>query len=412
MFFKWGILAAIVGIICGIIGALFSNSIAYVTSIRQAHPSMILLLPIAGILITFLYSILKVTGQGTDDVIIAAREGSQLSILLVPAIFISTVLTHLCGGSAGREGAALQIGGGLSNKISQILKLNKNDSKIMTRVGMASFFSALFGTPMAATAFGTMMIDVGRVPYSAMFPALCASLISKDVAQALGAHAERYDVTFPIDEPIMMIRVAILALLCALVSILFVRTLHFVYDLFKRFIPNPYIKVFCGGLLIILLTFITNSYDYNGAGMNVIERALLEGKVVSYAFLLKIIFTAITLESGFKGGEVVPSFFIGSTFGCFIAPYLGIEPTVGAALGMIGVFCGATNSFLSSLFLSIEVFGSQGMLYFALVCIICYIFSGYSGLYTNQLIVFSKIDTRRVEASPNKYHTGDIFKND
>ena len=202
----------------------------------------------------------------------------------------------------------------------------------------------------------------------------------------------------------MLLKVAALSVLCAVVSVLFINILHFVGELYKKYFNNAYYKVIFGGFLIIILTIILQTGDYNGAGVNVIERAIEHGQANPFAFLIKILFTAITLEAGSKGGEVVPSFFIGATFGCWIAPLLGIPAGFGAAIGMIGVFGGATNSFLSPLFLSVEVFQSAGFLYFAVVSIICYLFSGYSGLYSSQKIVYSKLGIEQIDAHPNHYH--------
>ena len=402
--FKWSLIALLIGIICGAVGAVFSISISKVTVLRISYPYLLYMLPLAGITIVFIYKKFNVSGLGTDDVIVAAREGSNMQFLQVPAIFIGTILTHLCGGSAGREGAALQIGGGIANKLSRTLKLNQNDTKILTRVGMAAFFSALFGTPVAATAFGTMVVNVGTIPYSAVFPGLLASIISADLAAFLGASPEKFHVAAPVFSHVMLLKVAVLSVLCAVVSILFINILHFVGDLYKKYFNNAYYKVIFGGFLIIILTIILQTGDYNGAGVNVIERAIEHGQAKPFAFLIKILFTAITLEAGFKGGEVVPSFFIGATFGCWIAPLLGIPAGFGAAIGMIGVFGGATNSFLSPLFLSVEVFQSAGFLYFAVVSIICYLFSGYSGLYSSQRIVYSKLGIEQIDAHPNHYH--------
>ena len=402
--FKWSLIALLIGIICGAVGAVFSIAISKVTVLRISYPYLLYMLPLAGITIVFIYKKFNVSGLGTDEVIVAAREGSNMQFLQVPAIFIGTILTHLCGGSAGREGAALQIGGGIANKLSRTLKLNQNDTKILTRVGMAAFVSALFGTPVAATAFGTMVVNVGTIPYSAIFPGLLASIISADLAAFLGASPERFHVAAPVFSHVMLLKVAVLSVLCAVVSVLFINILHFVGELYKKYFNNAYYKVIFGGFLIIILTIILQTGDYNGAGVNVIERAIEHGQAKPFAFLIKILFTAITLEAGFKGGEVVPSFFIGATFGCWIAPLLGIPAGFGAAIGMIGVFGGATNSFLSPLFLSVEVFQSAGFLYFAVVSIICYLFSGYSGLYSSQKIVYSKLGIEQIDAHPNHYH--------
>lgn len=404
--FRWLILSIVVGLVCGLVGYAFSASVEYATETRIANSWLIYLLPVAGLITVFLYRTFKVSGKGTDDIIEAAREGEKLPILLVPAIFIGTVLTHLTGGSAGREGAALQIGGDLANAVGRLFRLDERQLGLMTRIGMAAFFAALFGTPVAACAFGTMVINVGTISYMVIFPGLIASIIASQLSVYLGATPVRYTFKAPAFDNVLCFKVMLLALACALVSVLFIKVLGIARYLFKRYIRNAYIRVLIGAVLIIILTKLVGTTDYNGAGMDVIARAL-KGHAAPGAFLLKILFTAITLETGFKGGEVVPSFFIGATFGCVFSRVLGIPASLGAAIGMVGVFGGATNSFLSPVFLAMEVFGGTGLAYFAMGCIICYLFSGYSGLYSSQRIVYSKINSQRIDATPNKYHTGD-----
>jgi len=404
---KWGVTALVIGVVCGVVGAGFSRMVEISTAVRGTHPWLLYCLPLAGIVIAYLYSFLKVEGKGTDDIISAALNGHEVDIRLFPAIFISTVLTHLCGGSAGREGAALQIGGTLSNYVGRLLKLNQNDSKIMTRVGMAAFFSALFGTPLAAALFGTMMVSIGAISYLPIFPALIASLVAAYISGILGGEVVKYVIFVPAVEPVMMAKVCVLAVLCAIVSIMFIDILHLCANLYWKYLPNRYVRIVTGGVIIIALTKILGTTDYNGAGMNIIERAVMYGDVHPTAFFWKMVFTALTLEAGYKGGEVVPSFFIGATFGCVMGHLLGIPSGLAAAIGMIGVFGAVTNSMLSPIFLSVEIFGGEGVLFFAMACVICYLFSGYKGLYSNQRIVFSKIATERIDANPNKHRTGD-----
>lgn len=404
--FRWLAISVVVGIVCGVIGSAFAQSVSLATNLRQENPWLLYFLPLAGVIIVFIYHICKVSGKGTNDIIDAAREGEKLPFLLIPAIFIGTILTHLCGGSAGREGAALQIGGDLANSVGRLFKLNKRQMAIITRIGMAAFFSALFGTPVAAAAFGTMMINVGTISYMVIFPGLVASILASDLSIRLGADAVRFHLNVPAFASLMSIRVMVLALLCAIISVIFIKFLYLGRYLYGRYIKNHYLRIIVGGLLIIALTSLLGTTSYNGAGMDVIAEAI-DGHVHPLAFFWKIIFTSLTLEAGYKGGEVVPSFFIGATFGALMGSLLGIPTGFGAALGMVGVFGAATNSFLAPVFLAVEVFGGAGVEYFALACIICYIFSGYSGLYSSQRIIYSKLNASRIDAAPNKYHTGD-----
>ena len=309
--------------------------------------------------------------------------------LLVPVIFVSTVITHLCGGSAGREGAALQIGGGIGYQAGRLLRLGEKDLPLATLCGMSGVFAALFGTPLTATVFALEVISVGVLYYAGLVPCLTAALTGYLVSVLMGVPPTRFTVTVPGLEVRTMLLVMVLALLCAVVSILFCRGLHGVERLLKRTLKNPYLRVAVGAAVLIGLTLLTNG-DYNGAGMEVIGRAIA-GQADPWAWVWKLLFTAITIGCGFKGGEVVPSFFVGAAFGCVAAGWLGLPAGFGAAMGLVSVFCGAVNCPLASIILSVELFGSGDLLYFAMACSISYLISGYCGLYSSQTILYSKL---------------------
>ena len=405
---KWLALAVVTGVCCGIIGALFHIGVYEGTALRQAHPWLLWCLPLAGLAIVGIYKVTKTEGQGTNDILEAVHHGKGLSIWLLPAIFASTVLTHLCGGSAGREGAALQMGGTIGYHTGRLCNLDDRDLRTATMVGMAAFFSALFGTPLGATMFAIMVISVGVFYHAALIPCLTAALIAYWVSLAMGVEPTRFMVDAPVLEASMMLRVAILAALCALVSIVFCNGIHLAERQMQKRIPNPWIRAVAGGFAIIALTYLVGSGDYNGAGMDIITAAIEEGQARPAAFFLKILFTAITLGAGFKGGEVVPSFFVGATFGCVVGPLLGIPAGFAAALGLVSVFCGATNCPMSSTFLAIELFGDGGLLYFAVSCCISYMLSGYNGLYSSQTILYSKLKAQYINVRTNHYHARDL----
>lgn len=399
---KWIVLAGLIGIPCGVVGALFFNGVTFVTNLRTEHPWLLYLLPVAGFIIVFLYKILDVQGRGTDTIVESARTGSGLRLRLVPAIFIGTLLTHLCGGSSGREGAALQIGGDIGNNIGRLVRLNKEDLKIATQAGMAAFFTALFGTPITATVFVAFFLEVGSVYTVMLFPGFVASITAFAISRRLGMQPFAFALDAPGKDIILFLRVIVLAALAALVSALFVKTLHSFAFLYKKYFKNEYLRVVVGALLVIGLTLLVGNRDYNGAGTDVISRAIVDGEAVPWAFLLKILFTALTLEAGFKGGEIVPSFFIGATFGAAVGPLLGIPAEFAAAVGMVCVFGGATNSIIAPIFLSVEAFGSGGVVYFAAGAIVSYMLSGYSGLYSSQTIRFSKLRARFINLKTNQ----------
>ena len=365
---KWLVLAVAVGLVCGVIGTAFHVGVHEATLLRGEHPWLLWCLPLAGLVIVGFYKLTKTEGQGTNAVIDEVHLGKGLPILLLPAIFLGTVLTHLCGGSAGREGAALQMGGTIGFHTGRLFRLDDKDLRIATLAGMAAFFSALFGTPLTAalTAYGVSLL--------------------------LGVEPTRFTVEMPALAAGTMLRVGVLAVLCALVSVLFCGVMHTAEHLMDRYFPNAWMRVAAGGFAVIALTYLCGTTDYNGAGMEVVTAAVEQGTAHPAAFLLKLLFTAVTLAAGFKGGEVVPSFFVGAAFGCVAAQALGLPGGFGAAIGLIAVFCGAVNCPIASVLLSIELFGgSGGVLYFAFACAISYVLSGYCGLYSSQTILYSKL---------------------
>ena len=405
-FVKWTLVAAVIGAACGLIGTLFHFGVHEVTAFRGSHPWILYLLPIAGLAIVGFYKLTKTDGLGTDDIIDAVHQGKLLPILLLPAIFLGTILTHLCGGSAGREGAALQMGGTVGQFLGRQFQMDDRDLRVATLAGMAAFFSALFGTPLAATVFAIMVISIGVIYHVALYPSLLAALVAYGVSVHLGVEPTRFAVAVPEQTVGMFVRVAVLGVLCALVAILFCQVMHGAGHLMKR-IRNPWLRVVCGGGIIIVLTLLFGT-DYNGAGMDIVTRAIEQGTVAApWAFLLKLIFTAVTLAAGFKGGEVVPSFFVGATFGCAVAPLLGLPAGFGAAVGLAAAFCGVTNCPLASTLLAVELFGAEGMLYFALACCLSYMLSGYQGLYSSQTILYSKLKAQFINVHTNAHHAGE-----
>ena len=386
---KWMVLGGVIGLVGGIIGSLFHIGVDTATQARLAHPWVLYLMPVGGLAIVGLYRLTKTEGKGTNDIIASVHFGEQVPGLLVPVIFVSTVITHLCGGSAGREGAALQIGGGIGYQAGRLLRLGEKDLPLATLCGMSGVFAALFGTPLTATVFALEVISVGVLYYAGLVPCLTAALTGYLVSVLMGVPPTRFTVTVPGLEVRTMLLVMVLALLCAVVSILFCRGLHGVEHLLKRTLKNPYLRVAVGAAVLIGLTLLTNG-DYNGAGMEVIGRAIA-GQADPWAWVWKLLFTAITIGCGFKGGEVVPSFFVGAAFGCVAAGWLGLPAGFGAAMGLVSVFCGAVNCPLASIILSVELFGSGDLLYFAMACSISYLISGYCGLYSSQTILYSKL---------------------
>ena len=388
---KWLAVALLTGAVSGVTGSLFRLGVKAATELRAAFPWLLWCLPLAGLLIVAMYRGAHLGNMGTNAVIDAVHDGKNIPWLLLPCIFLGTLLTHLCGGSAGREGAALQMGGDIGRHVAQLLRLDDKDRRLATICGMSAFFSALFGTPLTATVFALEVISVGVLYYAGFVPCIVASLVAYGVSLLFGIAPTRFSVTAPALSTALLLRVAVLAVLCALVSILLCEALHKTEQLAARLLPNPYLRAAAGGAVIVGLTLLLGTTAYNGAGAEGIVLAVEQGSAGSWDFLLKILFTAVTIGCGFKGGEVVPTFFVGATFGCVAGALLGIPAGFAAALGLVCVFCGAVNCPMASILLSVELFGAGGLSCFALACGIGYMLSGYRGLYSSQTILYSKL---------------------
>ncbi|MDO5125272.1 MAG: chloride channel protein [Ruminococcus sp.] len=398
-FVKWITIAFIVGATGGGVGALFSKAVIWVTGIRQANSWLIYLLPVGGLAIIGLYKLSKMSEDaGTNLIISSIRTSIDVPMVMAPLIFVSTVITHLLGGSAGREGAALQLGGSIGAKIGSLLKLDERDMSLVIMCGMSAVFSALFGTPLTAAFFAMEVISVGVIYYAGLVPCIASALVAFEISTFFGNKPEAFEISeyIPKLAPVSLLQTAVLAAGCALVSIIFCMAMKYTHEILRLTFENSFIRAVVGGCAVIFLTLIIGNQDYNGSGMDVITNAVENGTAHWYSFLLKIVFTAITIGAGFKGGEIVPTLFIGSTFGCVAGGLLGMSPQFGASLGIIALFCGVVNCPVASIFLSIEMFGVQGLLFFAFASGISYMLSGYYGLYSSQKIVYSKLKTKYV----------------
>lgn len=392
---KWLAISTAIGLIVGAIASVFGHTLSFVNDFRAAHPMIILALPLGGVLIVFLYRFFKdANDQGTNMVISSIHSSTGIPFRMAPLIFISTVITHLLGGSAGREGAAIQLGGSIANRLGRTLKLNRDDQHIIVMCGMSAGFSALFGTPLAAALFSLEVVSVGIMHYSALVPCVTASMVAHFVADAFRMPPEVFPVSaVPAITPGVFYRIVLLAALLGVVSIVFCIILHEAEHLYKQCVKNPYIRIFAAGCIILLLCAVLRTDMYLGSGMHIIEEIFHQGNIAWYAFLLKMVFTALTLGAGFKGGEIVPSFCIGAAFGCVMAGVFGLPANLAAACGMIGVFCGVTNCPITSLLISFELFGFEGMPYYLTTVAVSYMLSGYYGLYHAQKIMYSKTET-------------------
>ena len=388
---KWGSLGLAMGLIGGLLGAVFHHALHFVTHLRQGSNWLLFLLPLGGLMTVGLYQVLfRGRNRGTNEIIDAVLNVKPVSPLVAPAIFVATCITHLFGGSAGREGAALQIGGSVASVFGKILRLKDNERTVLVMSGLAAVFAGLFGTPLTATLFTMEFASVGTIFSPALLPCYLAAFTASRISGLLGVHAETAILMQVLDISLLNgARLLVLAAAIGLLGVVMCFTFHQAEHLAEKKLKNRYLRIAVGGVLIVALTLLVGDHRYNGAGMDMALLAV-EGQANWYDFLIKLLFTAITLAAGFKGGEIVPTFCIGATFGCLIGGLLGLDAGICGALGLVGLFCCATNSPIASLILSIEMFGSSNLYAFALVCVIAYVISGNWGLYSSQVIRFSK----------------------
>lgn len=376
--------SVVIGILGGLVGTAFHKCIDFVTELRSTNGYIVCFLPFAGLLIAFLYKKCGAeSGMDTNRVIKAVKNEADVPLIMLPLIFVGTVLSHFFGASVGREGAALQLGGSIGYNVSK--KLNESDDAyIGVMSGMSAVFAALFGTPLAAAVFSFEVARVRLKKIAAVIPNVISALTARLIAAFLGVSPIRFsNISFRGLNIYDNLKIALLALMCGLLAFVFCFVLHKSERLFKNLIPNICTRTFFGGCVIILMTFFAGCYDYNGAGMDIIS-GTMSGNVKAYAFVMKILFTAVCVGCGFKGGEIVPAFFIGSSFGCAAASVLGIPPSVGACVGFVALFCGAVNCPVASVIIAAEIFGARSIAYFAVICIVSYLSSGNISLYKNQ----------------------------
>ena len=391
-FLKWVFIGTIVGTLTGIAATLFLKSLELATNLRVNNTWLLFLLPIGGAFVSFVYSRYgKNSLKGNNLIIDKINENADnIPLRMAPLVFLGTFITHLFGGSAGREGTGVQIGASISEGVGRLFKLDKIDTKIILMCGISSGFGSVFGTPLAGTIFGLEVAALGTMNYSGLIPCFTAAFVGNWVTEILEIHHSHYnilgipDITF-----IVVLKVIFASILFGLISKLFSELTHKLKELFSCVFENTAIKSAVGGIIIIVLTYLVGTRDYLGLSIPLITASFTQ-QVSLLAFLNKIIFTTLTLGTGFQGGEVTPLFVIGSTFGNALSSILHISPSFLACLGLIGVFAGATNSPITSFILGIEMFGSQGSEYMFMTCAISYLFSGHSGIYISQKIGASK----------------------
>lgn len=389
-FIRWTAISIVMGTVCGLIGTAFGYGVIYAQRLFKTHSFMLYLMPVAGVLIVLLHQMFHELGnRGTNLILESISSDERIPMATLPCIFISTILSQAVGASAGKEGAALQIGGCIGNYFGDVFHMDERDKKVMIMSGMSGCFGAIFGTPLAAAMFGIEVISIGVAYYAALVPCVFASFIGAQISGALGLHGESFLILhIPKFSLVPALYTVGLGLTCALLSVCFCILLHETQHLYKNKIGNVYVRILVAAGLSIALALIFGR-DYCGAGFNLVEKAV-DGESAYLGFLLKMIFTAVALGGGFKGGEIVPTLAVGASFGCTFGLLTGFEPSLCAAAGMLATFVGVTNCPIATMFLGFELFGFEAMPYFAVAVAISFTLSGYYGLYNGQKFTYSK----------------------
>ncbi|WP_406611308.1 voltage-gated chloride channel family protein [Agarivorans sp. JK6] len=406
---RWLLLLIPLAFVVGSLNALFLYLLDYASHTRADNPYLLYFLPLAGVVVVFIYRRFGKNSESGNNLIIDEihQPGAGIPARMAPLVLISTVVTHLFGGSAGREGTAVQIGGACSAAYGKLFKLSGRDYQILLSAGVAAGFSALFSTPLAATIFAIEVLAVGRIRFDSVIPALFAAILADLVCSAWGTPHTQYKIDFLEHvmlfehvvhvDLIMLGKVLIAAVAFGITGYLFGETVFVLKDIFKLVFKNPYLIAVIGGLIVIGIVSLIGNQDYIGLGVNSyreggvsIISAFNEGGAEWYSWMLKLLLTAITLAAGFKGGEVTPLFFIGATLGNTLAWIMGAPVDLFAAIGFIAVFAAATNTPLACTIMGVELFGSDHLLYFAVACFVAYYFSGHTGIYSAQRVAVPK----------------------
>ena len=407
---QWGVFSVMTGIVCGLVGSAFCLFVQWSNELRSHIPNLIFFLPLAGLLIVRLYEMYGIINdRGADLIFDSVRDSDDIPFQITITSFLSTIFTHLFGGSAGRVGVAMQMGGGISALLSRAAKLSPRDRSLFVMCGMSGLISALFGCPLMAAFFSMEVVSLGVIYYAALLPCLISSMTSYTITRLMSIAPMRYTLSdVPSPEPVFLLKVSLLAVLCALVSMLFCGFMMLCSRFFGRFLKNRYLRVLAGSAAIIVLTLLVGNQTYNGSSASLLNAALSYGLTHPWDFLFKIIFTGITLQSGFKGGAVYPALIIGASFGSSFGGYMGISPVFAAAVGMIAVFCGSVNCPISSIFFAAEVFGGSALHSFAIAAAISFVFSGYFTIFPGQHFIYSKL---RMEYKHSGLRRSDIHPN-
>ncbi len=390
---RWLLLGAAAGVAAGSASALFLWSLERVTSLRDLNPWLIWLLPLGGLLVGWVYATYGREVAGGNNVILAQLDKGEgrVPLRMAPFVLGGTLVTHLFGGSAGREGTAVQMGGSLADFLARLFALSPSDRRVLLTSGVAGGFGSVFGTPLAGTVFAMEVTQVGGVKYESMVAALAAAVVGDLTTRTWGLGHAHYPAlgSFGISGALLL-KVVCLGIAAGLVSRLFVFALHGVKAAYRKWIPAEPLRPLVGGAVVAVVILGLDAYDYAGIGTRVIAASFTPGAVPPLAWLWKLLLTALTLGAGFQGGEVTPLFFMGSTLGAALGPLLGMPYDLAVGAGFVAVFAGAANTPLACILMAAELFGGGGIVYVGLACLAAYLASGHTGIYAAQRVVHPK----------------------
>ncbi|OAD45928.1 voltage-gated chloride channel family protein [Polaribacter atrinae] len=386
---KWTFICLLIGVLTGSTSAVFLWSLEWATNYREANLWIVALLPIAGLIIGLSYHYYGESVVKGNNLLLEEYHTPKkvIPFKMAPLVFLGTILTHLFGGSAGREGTAVQVGGAIADQFTKVFKLSDANRKIVLIAGISAGFASVFGTPLAGAIFALEVMVIGRIKFDAILPSFLAAIFANyfcDVWQI--SHHTHYSISTVVAlTPATVLWAVLAGIIFGLASLLFSKSTHFWGNTFKKLIKYPPLRPVIGGIILAITWYLIGTTKYMGLGVPTIVDAF-NIDLNSYDFILKLLFTSFTLGAGFKGGEVTPLFFIGATLGNVLIWFIPLPMPLLAGMGFVAVFAGATNTPIACTIMGIELFGIESGIFIALACITSYLFSGHSGIYSAQII--------------------------